>query len=156
MKRRSWTAAVGLVGILAAGGALNSAALRATFALDDFAQRAMIEGKLTPHRGPINLYDLVADDKRAALLDRGVIPWWSDPHLTIRFLRPLSSLLLWVDHRLFGNEPFGPHVMSFIWWAAAVLAAHVLYRTAVGKQAAWIATLIFALSPTLAIPLVWL
>src|SRR3954471_9488576 len=118
MRRQPWTAGVLLVGVLAAGTAVNRAALRATFALDDFAQRAMIEGKLTPHRGPFNLYDLVADDNRAALLDRGVIPWWSDPHLTIRFLRPLSSLLVWVDHRLFGNEAFGPHVFSFVWWAA--------------------------------------
>ena len=129
MTRRSWTAGFLLLGILAAGGAVNRAAVRATFAMDDFAQRAMIEGKLTPRRGPFNLYDLVADDNRAALLDRGVIPWWSDPHLTVRFLRPLPSLCVWLDHRLFGNESFGPHVLSFLWWAAAVLAAHVLYRT---------------------------
>ena len=156
MTRRSWTAGVLLIGILAAGAAVNRAAVRATFALDDFAQRAMIEGTLTTRRGPFNLYDLIADDNRAALLDRGVIPWWSEPHLTIRFLRPLPSLLIWVDHRLFGNGAFGPHVFSFLWWAAAVLAAHVLYRTAVGNRAAWIATLVFALSPTLAVPLVWL
>src|SRR5665213_1482040 len=156
MTRRSWTTGVVLIGILAAGAAVNRAAVRATFALDDFAQRAMIEGTLTLRRGPFNLYDLIADDNRAALLDRGVIPWWSEPNLTMRFLRPLPSLLVWVDHRLFGNGAFGPHVFSFLWWAAAVLAAHVLYRTAVGRRAAWIATLVFALSPTLAIPLVWL
>ena len=156
MTRRSWTAWVALIGTLAAGAALNRAAVRATFALDDFAQRAMIEGTLTLRRGPFNLYDLIADDNRAALLDRGVIPWWSDPHLTIRFLRPLPSLLVWMDHRLFGNRAFGPHLLSFLWWAAAVLAAHVLYRTAIGNRPGWIATLVFALSPTLAIPLVWL
>jgi len=32
----------------------------------------------------------------------------------------------------------------------------VLFRTAVGKWAAWIATVVFALSPTLAVPIVWL
>jgi hypothetical protein len=156
MTRRSWTSGVLLIGILAAGAAVNRAALHATFALDDFTQRAIIEGTLTPRRGPFNLYDLIADDNRAALLDRGVIPWWSEPNLTMRFLRPLPSLLVWVDQRLFGNGAFGPHVFSFLWWAAAVLAAHVLYRTAVGNRAAWIATLVFALSPSLAVPLVWL
>jgi hypothetical protein len=156
MTGRSWTTGVVLIGALAAGVAVNRAALRATFSLDDFAQRAMIEGTLTPRRGLFNLYDLIADDNRAALVDRGVIPWWSEPNLTIRFLRPLPSLLVWVDHRLFGNEAFGPHVLSFLWWAMAVLAAHVLFRTAVGKRAAWIATVVFALSPTLAIPIVWL
>ena len=156
MTRRSWTAGIALLGILAAGAALNRAALHGTLDMDDFAQRAMIEGKLTPHRGPLNLYDLVGDDNRAALLDRGVFPWWSDPHLTIRFLRPLPSLFVWLDHRLFGYDPFGPHILSFFWWAAAVLATHWLYRTAVGKRAAWIATVVLALSPTLVIPVVWL
>jgi hypothetical protein len=156
MTFRSWTAGVVLLGALAAGAVVNRAALRGTLDLDDFAQRAMIEGTLTPRRGPFNLYDLIADDNRTALLDRGVIPWWSDPHLTIRFLRPLPSLLVWMDHRLFGNRAFGPHLLSFLWWAAAVLAAHLLYRTATTKQAAWIATTVFALSPALAIPLVWL
>jgi hypothetical protein len=79
MTRRSWTSGVLLIGILAAGAAVNRAALHATFALDDFTQRAIIEGTLTPRRGPFNLYDLIADDNRAALLDRGVIPWWSEP-----------------------------------------------------------------------------
>jgi hypothetical protein len=156
MRRRSWRAALLLVGTLAAGATLNRTAVHATLSMDDFAQRAMIEGKLTPRRGPFNLYDFIADDNRSALLDRGVIPWWSEPHLTIRFLRPLPSLLVWVDHRLFGSDPFWPHVLSFLWWGAAVFAAHVLYRTVVGERAGRIATVIFALSPTLAVPLVWL
>jgi hypothetical protein len=153
---RSWTARIVLVGALAAGAVVNRAALHAPLDLDDFGQRAMIEGKLTPKRGPFNLYDLVADDNRAALLERGVIPWWSDPHLVVRFLRPLPSLLVWLDHRLFGYDAFAPHVLSFLWWAAAVLAAYVLYRTAMGTRPALAATAMFALSPTLAIPLVWL
>ena len=156
MTRASWTAWVALIGTLAAGAAANRAAVRATLSIDDFAQRAMIEGTLTPRRGPFNLYDFIADDNRASLLDRGVIPWWSEPHLTIRFLRPLPSLLVWVDHRLFGNGAFGPHLLSFLWWAAAVLAAHMLYRNTTVKPAAWIATVVFALSPTLAVPIVWL
>ncbi len=52
MTRRSWIAGVVLVGTLAAGGALNRAAMHATFGMDDFGQRAMIEGTLTPPRGP--------------------------------------------------------------------------------------------------------
>ena len=156
MKSRSWTAGVLLVGVLAAGAIVNRAALHATLDLDDFEQRAMIEGTLTPRRGPFNLYDLIADDNRAALIDRGAIPWWSDPHLAIRFLRPLPSLLVWVDHKLFGWGAYGPHVLSFLWWVGAVLAAHLLYRTVAEDRAAWMATAVFALSPSLSIPLVWL
>lgn len=140
---------------LAAGVISNRAALRAPLEMDDVAQRAMIEGKLTPRRGPFNLYDFVADDNRGALLDRGVIPWWSEPNLVTRFLRPLPSVLVWLDHRLFGYGALGPHALSFLWWVAAVMAAHVLYRTTLGTGTALAATAVFALSPTLAIPLVW-
>lgn len=155
MTFRSWTAGIVVLGALAAGAVANRAALRAPLEMDDVAQRAMIEGTLTPRRGPFNLYDFVADDNRAALLERGVIPWWSDPHLVTRFLRPLPSVLVWLDHRLFGYGAFGPHALSFLWWAAAVLAVQLLYRTVVGPGPALAATAVFALSPTLAIPLVW-
>lgn len=145
-----------LLAVLAAGALLNGAALRGPLALDDFAQRAMIEGVLTPARGPFNLYDFVSDANRPDLLARGALPWWSDPRLVIRFLRPLPSALVWLDHRLFGYGTFGPHLLSLAWWAAAVLAAHALYRTSVGARPALVASTVFALSPTLAIPLVWL
>jgi hypothetical protein len=91
MTIRAWTVGVVLLGALAAGTVLNRAALRAPLEIDDVGQRAMIEGKLTPKRGPFNLYDFVADDNRGALLERGVIPWWSDPHLVTRFLRPRTT-----------------------------------------------------------------
>jgi hypothetical protein len=156
MTFRSWTTGVVLLGALAAGAVVNRAALHAPLDIDDFGQRAMIEGKLTPRRGPFNLYDFVADDNRAALLERGVIPWWSDPRLVTRFLRPLPSALVWLDYRLFGYEPFAPHLLSLLWWAGAVLAAHTLYRTSVGTRPALAATAVFALSPTHAIPLLWL
>jgi hypothetical protein len=155
MTFRSWTAGIVVLGALAAGAVANRAALHAPIEMDDVAQRAMIEGTLTPRRGPFNLYDFVADDNRAALMDRGVIPWWSDPHLVTRFLRPLPSVLVWLDHRLFGYGAFGPHALSFLWWAAAVLTAHMLFRTALGTWPALAATVVFALSPTVAIPLVW-
>jgi len=156
MTFRSWTAASVIIGALVVGVVANRAALRAPLDLDDFAQRAMIEGTLTASRGPFNLYDFVSDDNRAALLDRGVIPWWSDRRLVTRFLRPIPSALVWLDHRLFGFEAFRPHVVSFVWWVAAVLAGYALYRTAIGRRSAIPATAAFALSPTLAIPLVWL
>ena len=155
MTSRSWTAGIVVLGALAVGAVANRAALHAPLEMDDVAQRAMIEGTLTPRRGPLNLYDFVADDNRAALLERGVIPWWSDPHLVTRFLRPLPSVLVWLDHRLFGYGALGPHILSFLWWVGAVLAAHLLYRRALGTGPALAATLVFALSPTFAIPLVW-
>jgi Dolichyl-phosphate-mannose-protein mannosyltransferase len=156
MKRRSWTAGFVLLGCLVAGAVLNRAAIRGPLVLDDLAQRAMIDATLTRGRGPFNLYDFVSGDNRPDLLARGAIPWWSNPHLVIRFLRPLPSALVWVDHRLFGYGAVAPHLVSLLWWAGAVLAAYALYRTAAGPRAGLVAVVLFAISPTLAIPLVWL
>jgi hypothetical protein len=153
---RSWATRFVLFATLAVGAFLNRAAVHGPLVLDDFMQRALIEGETTPHRGPFNLYDFISNDNRGALLDRGAIPWWSDPHLSIRFLRPLPSVLIWGDHRLFGYTPVGPHVVSFLCWVLAVLAAYHLYRAALGEAPAALAAAIFALSPTLAIPLLWL
>ena len=69
--RGSW---VVVLGSILAGVLLNRAALRAPLVLDDYAQRAMIEGTLTPPRSPLNLYDFVSDSNRSALLARGAIP----------------------------------------------------------------------------------
>jgi hypothetical protein len=141
---------------LAGGLLLSLPAVRGPLALDDYAQRAMIEGVQTPPRSAMNLYDFVSDSNRAALLDSGAIPWWTDARLKLRFLRPLPSLLVWLDHRLFGYEAFVPHLESALWWIAAMLAAYRLYRASLGQRPAVIALVVLALSPTHTIPLVWL
>jgi hypothetical protein len=151
--RASW---VVVLGSIVAGALLNRAALRAPLVLDDYAQRAMIEGTLTPPRGALNLYDFVSDSNRSALLARGAIPWWADSHLTIRFLRPLSSALVWLDYRLFGYGAFYPHLLSLLWWAGVVVMCHAFYRSVVNVRPAVVATAILALSPALSTPLVWL
>jgi hypothetical protein len=131
-------------------------ALRSPFLLDDYLHASMIDGTFPAHRGPFDLYNFVNDTDRAVLTDRGMLPWWSHPHLVIRFFRPLSSALLWADHRLFGNHPLPLHLHSFLWWVAAVLAARSLFQRLVSSRVAWLSTVIFALAPCHALPLAWL
>lgn len=133
-----------------------SPALRTPYLLDDYLHASMIEGTFPVHRGPMELYDFVGDTDRDALLARGVLPWWSDVHLKIRFLRPLPSLLRFAEHRLFGSSPFLFHVHSLGWWALAVLAARRLFRRLLDARAAAIATVVFALAPCHTLPLAWL
>ena len=83
-------------------------------------------------------------------------PWWSDPGLTMRFMRPLSSVLLWVDHWLFADAPLPQHLHSFLWWVAVVVAARALFQRSFSSRIATMATVIFALAPCHAIPLAWL
>lgn len=131
-------------------------AIRTPLYLDDFNQAAMVRGTYPAPRGPLDLYNFVNAADRRALLARGVLPWWTDPSLRVRFLRPLSSGLLWLDYRLFGQAPLPPHLHSFVWWAAAVLAAHGLFRRLIPSVGVIAATFVFALSPSHAVPLAWL
>ncbi|HEY2369758.1 MAG TPA: hypothetical protein VGH87_25340, partial [Polyangiaceae bacterium] len=85
--------------------------VRAPYWLDDWGQRAMARGTYGAPRSAVDLYDFVSDADRAALVDRGVFPWWTHPHLVIRFFRPLSSALRWLDFRV-SDSPLVHHVHS--------------------------------------------
>ncbi|HEY1960746.1 MAG TPA: hypothetical protein VGH28_34275 [Polyangiaceae bacterium] len=123
--------------------------------LDDYVHKAMARGTFPSPRSPFDLYNFVTDGDRTLLIDRGVLPWWTHPHLTIRFFRPLSSLLRWLDFRI-SDHPLLHHAHSFLWWALAVFGARALYKQWISPRAAAIATAIFALAPCHAIPLSWL
>lgn len=154
MPRLSPAAALTL--LLIAGAAVFAPALLSNYLLDDYLHASMLHGTFPAERSPFELYDFVNPVDREVLLARGLLPWWSDPGLTIRFMRPLSSALLWVDHRLFGDAPLPQHLHSLLWWVAAVLAASALFRRSFQPRVAGMATVIFALAPCHAIPLAWL
>jgi len=116
----------------------------------------MIEGTYPSPRSPFDLYNFVSDADRDVLLDRGMLPWWTHAHLTVRFLRPLSSVLLFGEQRLLGHHPLLFHLFSFLWWAAAALSVRSLFRRVLPPRAALMATFIFALAPCHALPLIWL
>jgi len=136
--------------------AVHLPSLKAPLLHDDYAQRAMVAGQILPKRSAFNLYDFIADDNRALLLDRGAIPWWCSRDLTIRFLRPLSSALVWLDVTLFGSGSAGPHAHSLFWWALAVVAVGCLLRRVLSAPAALIGAFVFAVAPSQTGPLLWL
>jgi hypothetical protein len=142
--------------ILALGAVVHGPSLGADFMLDDYLHSSMIQGTFPAARHPLDLYNFVDDSDRAALFDRGLLPWWSHPQLTIRFFRPLSSALLWGDHLLLGESALPRHLHSYLWWALAVLAAGALFRRSFAPRVAWIATLAYALAPCHAMPLAWI
>lgn len=123
---------------------------------DDYVQSAMVAGTFPVPKGPLDLYDWVGDATRATLVERGVFPWWTHPRLTSRFLRPLSSALLWADYRAFGRWPLPAHLHSFAWWLLACVAVHRLIRRALGDRIALVGAAIYALAPCHASPLAWL
>jgi hypothetical protein len=154
MRARPW---IGIALLLVAGAVLFLPAIRAPLFLDDYMQASMVEGSFpSPRFGAFDLYDFVNDTDRALLYERGVLPWWTEPDLQIRFFRPLSSALLWADHSLFHGSPLPLHVHSLLWWVAAVLAARLLYRRLLTPRVALIATIIYALAPCHVFPIAWL
>ena len=155
-RKKSRKPLLGLLLVLAIGAILFSPALVAPFFLDDHLQSAMVQGTYPAHRSPLNLYDFVDDGDRATLTNRGLLPWWSHPQLKLRFFRPLSSGLLWIDHRVFRHDALPMHLHSLAWWLAAVLAVRALYKRLFSARVTFIATTIFALAPCHALPLAWL
>ncbi|MCC6527919.1 MAG: glycosyltransferase family 39 protein [Polyangiaceae bacterium] len=138
------------------GFAVFLPSLRTPFLLDDYLHASMLEGTYPVERGPFDLYDFINDHDRPVLVERGMLPWWTHPELKVRFFRPLSSALRWLDHQAFGNAPFPAHLHSFAWWALAVLAVHTLLRRSLAPRAAALASFVFALAPCHTMPLAWL
>ena len=128
------------------------------FTNDDLTHRLMLEGRAPGYAGGwFGLYDFTPPDLPApALMKQGLLPWFTDPGLMLRFLRPLSSATLALDHVLFGQSPLLAHVQSLLWMV--VLAAMVarLYLRWFAAPAALLSAIIFALSEVHAIPVSWL
>ena len=148
-----WAGVAALLGI---GIFFHFPSLESDLILDDVLHRSMVDGEFPGDRGALDLYTFVDDSNRDELRERGLLPWWTHPDLTLRFFRPLSSALIWVDHRVLGGTTPGMHFHSLVWWGVAVLALRALYRTFFSARVAWIGALIFALAPCHAMPLSWI
>src|ERR1700710_1705946 len=85
--RRPW---ISLLLLFAAGVIIYLPALRSPYFLDDYVHAWMAEGTFPTRRSPFDLYNFINDADRPVLVARGMLPWWTDPGLSIRFFRPLS------------------------------------------------------------------
>ena len=75
----------------------------------------------------------------------GLVRIWTDPGATQQYY-PLLHSAFWFEHRLWGDAPFGYHLVNVLLHAtAACLFAALLLRLAV--PGAWLAALLFALHP---------
>jgi hypothetical protein len=141
--------------VLIIGALLFLPAVFCPLFLDDYLQAAMVRGTFPARRGPFELYNFIDDSVRRALFEQGALPWWTAPNIKLKFLRPLSSAILWFDHSYL-QRPVLMHLHSLAWWMAASLAARVLFRRLFSERVATIAFIIFALAPCHALPLAWL
>ncbi len=91
----------------------------------------------------------------------GLARIWTEPGATQQYY-PLLHSAFWFQHRLFGDNPLGYHVVTILLHAgSAVLFALVLRRLfagngAVPAGAAWLAALLFALHPVHVESVAWI
>jgi hypothetical protein len=137
---------------------LSLPSLFVPFESDDLSHRLLLEGRVPGYTGGwFGLYDFTPPSLPArALMDQGLLPWFTSPALSLRFPRPISSATLALDHVLFGRDALLAHVHSLVWLAVLVFAAARLYQRWFAPPAALLAALVFALSGVHAIPINWI
>ncbi|MCX6954217.1 MAG: tetratricopeptide repeat protein, partial [Verrucomicrobia bacterium] len=83
----------------------------------------------------------------------GLVRIWTEPGATQQYY-PLLHSAFWLEHQLWGDAPFGYHLVNLLLHAtAACLFAAVLRRLAV--PGAWLAALLFALHPVCVESVAW-
>ncbi len=94
-------------------------------------------------------YDLYYFAGRALddVVGRGILPWWSAPHLRLHLVRPLPSALIALDHAIFGHAAIGYHLHSLLWLTALLLLARSFFLRVLDPPVATLALFVFAFSP---------
>ncbi|MCA9700871.1 MAG: hypothetical protein KC431_25315, partial [Myxococcales bacterium] len=155
-ERRRWTIALLILAALAILLRWHATAIGPMS--DDYMQYGMVAG-LFPgeHYVPFDLYAFL---RRGPLMiehvEKGTAPWWSEPELHGTVLRPLSSLMLTIDHLLLPKNPWAWHVHSQLWFGAAIVSFGFCARRLLGRKVAMLAVLLFALEAGVVSPLGWL
>jgi hypothetical protein len=125
---------------------------------DDYLHHGMVHGLVAGSFAPWDLYALFADEPaaRAGQLSAGMVPWWTAADFRGEVLRPLPSLLLWVDHTAWPRQPVVHHVHSLLWWAALLAVTGWSLRRLLPRSIAWTALVLFAVDPSASMPVAWL
>src|SRR5262245_1582951 len=94
-----------LLGVVLLGLLLHAPSLWWGFCADDYGHQVVRRGAAGQSTmRPWNLYDFGAAPAPGEVnYENGAFPWWTDSDWMVRFLRPLTSLSLWLDHAVFGD-----------------------------------------------------
>lgn len=140
---------------------LGLLALPAGLAIDDHVLRMHLAGEwLFPEAHPIlTLFHFVPADpaQRRAMLELGLLPWWSHPELHLAFFRPLTALTHALDFALWPEASWLAHLHSALWWVFAAAAVGALLRRLHGPGAvAALGLLLFVVEDAHAWPIWWI
>ena len=154
--QRLWT--LSLAAALLLGVGLRVEALGSGFRTDDYVHLAMLEGRFAIERAPWDLYWFSGRDapETVALIDSGYLPWWTHEDHRVAMLRPLSSLLIALDHALFDRNAVAYHVHSLLWLVGLLLATGALLRRILPVGVAALALVLYALDEAHGVPSAWI
>ncbi|GMW01835.1 MAG: hypothetical protein AMXMBFR84_29720 [Candidatus Hydrogenedentota bacterium] len=132
------------LGVAVLGAVLTLPSLNNGYSRDDHLMRACFQGMpgLPEYsRGPTDTFVFFNGDSEEthALVDRGLLPWWTAPELKVAFWRPIASWLHFADFRLVGDNPMAMQAHSIAWYALLCALATLLFRRFL--LPAWIAGL---------------
>jgi hypothetical protein len=120
-----------------------------SFMADDFMQLGILEG-VSPSTwlGPMDVYTLADGDPihMRTLKDTGAFQWFWNPGFKAKFFRPLSAVLLIIDHAIFGLNPMGYSIHNILWFASLIIAVGFLMQRAVSGRISSLAIVIFSIS----------
>lgn len=147
-----------LIGVILFACFLHLPALRMGFFADDYSHQVALRG-LSPETPmkPWNLYDFgTAPTPGSGMYELGAYPWWTPPDWKARFFRPLTSISLWLDYRLFDDWATGYHLTSFLLYAVLLVLLKKLF-SAIGldDRTNLLALLIFAGGDCTLMPVGW-
>lgn len=148
--------AAALVAVLLAAPALGAGLF-----IDDWLHELVLTGKAdalgAPGAAPAMFNFADGDPERVqALKDFGFLPWWTYENVHLRFWRPLTELTHKLDYALWPDSPLLMHAQNLLWFAAAILAAALLYRRVLREAyTAGLAAVLFALEDAHAMPAAW-
>lgn len=111
--------------------------------MDDYQQRATL---LTTSDGnPFEFYRM-GTPQTDAMLQSGVLPWWTHPVSKLVFFRPIAHWLMQLDYQLWPNNIALMHLHSVLWYAVLVAVTGLVYRRFMPSPlAAGFAAILFAL-----------
>lgn len=136
------------------------------FYADDYSLISEIEHNVpgSPRPSPFDLYRFsTSRSELAHAIQDGPLPWFTDPSLKMHFFRPLTSVLFWLDHSLWGHFAVGYHITSILLYATLVFSVGLLLRTALTVRQSRFTTatpafaaLLFAIEAVHAEPAGWI
>jgi hypothetical protein len=155
-ERRAWLLALLVAAIV--GMILRWPALQIGQLSDDYMQHAMIAG-LYPGDGyaPFDLYAFFRrGDSVAAHVEQGTLPWFAETKFHGAVLRPLASLLLWLDHVVAPGHVRLWHFHSLLWFGATVVTFGMAARRLLPRWPAVLAVALIVCESAFVSPLGWL